>query len=141
MTKYIDNYLSRVKYPSVIVCREKHGTPIYDATSEEKLLKSCLSILKHRNDSGWYFKPDKPRPPKDLLSDEEIAKLPEVYRTAQIKMKNVYSSDLLYYERDLKIYEGIEAALKEKDGKKALAVLLNRSDYEYEGFSIKKLYS
>lgn len=99
----------RIDTGNVIVCREKHGTWYWPASTPEEFAASCATILKQRVKDGWYQEWGEP----DLLTpltDEQFEALPEgrVKEYADAQRKEV-AHTLASYKRH---NHNVKAALR-----------------------------
>ncbi len=133
-------YLAAQANRYVLVAQEKHGTRYFDATTEEAAHKSALALLAERFKLKWYYGPgDAPKPPQGLPSADEIKAMPEgKLKHAALQMLNGYRRDCRDYEQAVEDYKDIQAAIKAKDGAKALKILRDR-DGEYESVRLEPL--
>lgn len=125
----------------ILILHEKHGTYYWPAETDTELYHSALKILTGRfMQNAYYYEPDKPRNNSEL-SLEEINKLPNDSKIKDFAIKNYisYIKNLKCYDSDLLIWEDINKAVKEKDGKLAWQCLRDRSDCEYERVKLAKL--
>jgi hypothetical protein len=125
------------------MCHEKHDTCAYNALTREDCYASALEILEQRFADSYYYKPspDSYGCTEPELSKEEIAKLPDgsIKQAALQQWKRVERNKSAY-EYDLVGYQEIECAIENQDGRLALSILIDRSDYEYERISLEKIH-
>lgn len=124
----------------ILIAEEKHGTRVFDATTEEALYASALVLLKERATGrySWYIEPDEPEKPD--LPEDVVAALP----AGKTKLKAEY--DWEEYRRNMEIYAlemGIwsdtQYAINNNNGKLAWQILRSRSDHEYEYVHLEEL--
>lgn len=118
----------------ILVLEEKHGTTFLNASTDAKLHKAALSVVKSRLDPEYGFYCEEDPPESENITQADIDKLPDG------RGKNLLVAQLKNYERDLKEYEQInqnysnaKKAVKTHDGKTAWRILQSRSGWEYEG--------
>lgn len=127
------------EYPKLYVFHEKHGDNHYLVESLESELKMFLTVLKERNNIGWFnwMKDHKPYSKAPLYSKEDILSMP----VSMDREKSRLLSEYLNYEKMEKECQSIrndwvhiQEAIKNEDGKLAHRILSDLSDGEYEGF-------
>lgn len=129
-------------YPHLMIVKEKYATLYYLINSPEELHAVSLKILTRRNDEGYWY-PDK----SHEYADEErelrsaMANLAAgghgegftAYDTLKLRLASAAMAhrdeERLNRQRD-----EIDAAIATGDGRAAYRVLMDRRDYEYEGF-------
>ena len=112
---------------SILVVNEKHGTRYFDVTTEDRLAKVALYLLKSRFDAGWYPEPE-PIPPLDF-TEADIEKMPKsMWVEARARLSR-HKHVLRQHRED---YDEIKQAIDNKDGKLAFSILQSHDDYEYE---------
>lgn len=132
-----------VKDRRILVCQEKHGTPLYDIPDDEALFRTALFILKERVKDQWIVPPSEDEAPVSPgMTREQAEALPEgsIKRSSQNLLKQ-YEEAMKRHRKDLEEWASVEKALKEKDGKAAWSILQGRRDYEYEGVFLEPLLS
>lgn len=138
----------------IIVATEKHCTRYLDASTPEALAKSALKLLTERWNAGyWYHEPSVMYPETPILSEEEIAALPEHLRsaakTANARAKRdqderVRAQDWYDQARQIVADQDLGHFLfgrkqHERQVSKAWHLLDMRGDYEYEAVELESV--
>jgi len=125
----------------VIVLREKHGDLILDASTEAKMQKAALSIVKARfgGPQSAYLE-DLIEPTKPDIARDKINTIlnKELHRAAESAWYN-YDREMQRYLRAKDRNDDIRRCIAGKSGRLAIQILESRSSYEYEGFSIENV--
>lgn len=130
----------------VLVLKDKYSTRIFRASTEEELHQSSLKILQSKVDNGYISPPENtfdgylysPRMP--TFSQEEIAKLPDgEIKDIAIKERRLYDDFRLEREDNERLWNKVQSALQNKNGKDAFRIIMSRRDYEYEGIDFVDL--
>lgn len=117
--------------------KEKHGTFYFVVLTSEELDAVCLYMLGMRNNQGWYRQPEpiaKENIPSYSLAEAELLKSPA--KEAALQQIKYYQRRLDDNSQDQESWERIQTALQTKNGQLAYDVLAERSDYEYERFTL-----
>lgn len=136
----------------VLICSEKHGTNLYDASTPEALAEASIHVLKDRMDQGWYWRDDDDHPTP--ITDEEIEALPEAYKAQAKKdqardrrrIKEGIAANVFYDEVKRVIDEHDTSSITLGRGKYerqvpvAWDLLDSRSDYEYEHVEVETVW-
>jgi hypothetical protein len=139
LPKYLKQQLDGMKWPTVLVFKDKHSNDYYLLKDVEALGRACLDVLKARLDPEYGYIRN-PGPEKDIYGlQEELPKdaaeaLPEPYRTQALKAIKYNAKKRAEWAEDLERYCMAKKALKEKDGMTAFMILHERRNYEYEGY-------
>lgn len=114
-----------------LVAQEKHGTRVFDATTETALHKSALALVAERLKIGWYYEPEEPKKPE--LTKEQVEALPEGKIRKEAKRQHRdYRQELEEHEEDVEFWQNVQTALETQDGALAWKCLQHRDDHEYE---------
>lgn len=128
-----------VDRPSVLVCHEKHTTPLWYIDSDAELFAVSLVILQNRLDEGWIVEPDgMPKSPGMTLAQVEALPEGPIKDNARNTLV-AYTNQLREHERDASEWTEIHRCLKEKDGRAAWRILQGRCDAEYERVELETL--
>jgi hypothetical protein len=144
----------------VLVCKEKHGTRYYDATSPEAYVASCNKILKERFEDGWTYEKwdDPPMQYSVILTPEEIEKLPEHLRVQEQKKLDTWNQEVQehknhnancdaiekFLQGDLSLEKPVEVTRK-SDGQllrytcTSARILALRKHYQYEEVKVERM--
>ena len=117
----------------ILVLEEKDSTTFLDASTDEKLHKAALSVVKSRLDSEWgcYYEEDAPESMN--IAQEVMNRVPEGRgRDALDKESAQYKRELESSKRMNNDYRKAKKAIETNDGKLAWRLLQSRSDWEYE---------
>jgi hypothetical protein len=95
----------------VLIVHEKHGTRIFDASTDELLAKASIKIIAERL---ALYEPLKPQP-IDVLTEEQIAALPERLQENERDRLRRSKVDLAYYKEDLLFYAEAKRIVEERD--------------------------
>ena len=120
----------------VIVVNGKYGDCYYRAFNSEDIGLFSLQFLQEKLDDGLFGVRPKPEPPKYQPTDFEDDS--ELKLTCSQQHKE-YQQLLKDHESSLKIREFVDRALKERDYALAFSLVNERTNYEYERFSIERL--
>ncbi len=124
----------------ILVLKEKHDTTFLNASTNAKLHKAALSVVKARlhPDWGYYYDPVLPEPIN--LTLEDINKLPDGRgKAALVKQFNAHLKEMEEYRNDQYTYDRAVRAAAQNDGAEAWLILTARSDYEYEGVYLSEV--
>jgi len=116
--------------PHVLILHEHHGRRYLLVQNEDDLYRLALEILDWRfggeKDNGGYYMLEKPvEPPKnEILSDEEINKLPsEGLQEFAKQQRKTNEVNIVSYRREKEQYDAVHEALLKKDGRRAWKIL------------------
>lgn len=124
----------------ILIAYEKHGNRYFDASTPELLAESAFKLLKERWDEGYWYVSEDPPEREDILSEEQIAALPtESLRSAELAKRTYYLAEFNNWQRDEKEILAIQDCVENNLKDKALKLLQNRSDYEYENVELEFL--
>jgi len=127
------------KLPCLLVLDEKHGDRYFLIPDRKTLEKVALFVVTERFKQGyWYNDPRKYKPEPLVMTEAALDSLPEAIREDARKKITDRKKALREWQREMDRYEEIETAVSEHDGGRALAVLIDRQDHEYEGWRIEK---
>lgn len=127
----------------ILIAKEKHGDKVYDVSTIELLDAACLEILAERLFNQWYWRPDEKEKPAEVMSEEEIAALPEGQIRATAARLAKHWKDQQAWDADArKWYDRVKELVQEKESPRvtlrgeewpeSYLSLRERSDYEYE---------
>jgi hypothetical protein len=139
ITRYLQKQIDSMKWPQLLVLKDKHETDYYLCSDVAALGRACLAILKARTDPKHGYIQD-PGPESEIyglkkeLTKEAAEALPDPYREEAIKVIKANARLRAAWKEEVENYETAKKALKEKDGMAAFAILHDRRDHEYEGF-------
>jgi hypothetical protein len=134
----------------VLVWKGKHGSMYFDASTPEVFAESCLELMRIMDEQRWYYIEDLKEVP-----DIDIDSLPEPYRTDATKnLKRIVEQNREANDNNETVL-AIRKAVAEHDvslvtyGKgrnertepAAWALLRSRSDYEYEGVTVERVWA
>lgn len=140
LNSYLGNIEPVPAEPIIVKFKEKHGSYHYIAHTREDVMAICYGILKERFKAGYFYdwmkdyKSDTPKP-DFTLSDIEL--MPESLRSEKdnlIKKIQTYEKSLREAEKYRNFYNVIKEAVEKKDGLKAIQILNEQRNSEYEGF-------
>ncbi len=122
----------------VMILHEHHGDRYLDVSTQEKLQKASLSVVKGRfgvkNDYYPFEEPTDPGP--SPFNEEDIEKQHELFapviRTEILRHKAAVEA----YKALKRQYESIKYCLEKNDGILAYRILQQRKYYDDEGFDI-----
>jgi len=131
-----------LKYPQLIVFKEKHADQYYLVESKEAEYRLFLQVLTERNKLDWYSWMEDVRPyfvgPIPKYNREDIDKIPESLESEKKKLL----SELIRWEKAekeseeiKKDYKLIQEAIKNSDTELAYKLLNKYSQDEYSGWS------
>lgn len=130
--------------PLLIVWREKHGDVYEAATTPAAVSKLFLNKMKERFDDGWYDwmleQKNQLKAPK--FTREEVEALPDSFadqREGFLEQIQKFEKKTKEVMRYFKVYEDIKKALKESDGRKAIRLMSQMKNHEYENFNVEPL--
>jgi len=134
----------------IIVCKEKHITRYWDASTNEVLYASSLAILKYRFEDGTYYEPEYyGQPPGQLTYELELElaivdAMPDCEtKTAALEHihKQMNEDDKKYgwFMDEMQEWRAIKRAIATSNSKLAYRILQLRSGNEYEGFEVEEL--
>lgn len=122
--------------PQIVVFKEKHGDRHYIIYSADDFRKICLSLVKERNQYGWYSHLEYQKEPVvPTFTKENISTLPTEFQAEATKTWSRYEKDMKTYKEFQSLIELRKKAL-EGDGYSAAAFIQEMNDGEYEGYEI-----
>ncbi len=142
---YLAKRLKRLEFPVIIKFNDHHQEFMHYAEDAEEMGKIFLHVLDNRMDSYFYLDEDAKLfddGDEDILTIEQIQKLPKQYREDAMKKFNEREEDHSEASQNNKVYEKAKKALKIKDGALAWECLeahIQYNDEEYEFIPIKGL--
>ena len=122
----------------VLVLEGHYQDSFYDVSTSELLYAAALTILKNSMATGVYLEPDSSAKEPELTR-KQIEELPESsIKNAALAQWNTYEKMMARYEEDMRMFNMIQTAIKDEDGKLAWRVMNMRSDagFEDESFTI-----
>ncbi len=122
----------------ILILKEHHGERYLDISTQAKLDKVALSVVKGRfSGENDYYPMEESDPPEPLdFTEEDISKMPEsLKKTAQTTMDQ-YKRRLQQYEADQKREELVKGCLETNDAKLAWKILNSRKCNEDESFQV-----
>ena len=128
-----------IKYPRVLVFREKYGNRYFLIKSKEDFEKAALKVVKDRINYGFIYEPEA-LDTSNLVSEETLNKLIETVPKDSSLYKDIKKNiskqkqDMEINKEELAQYNRAKLAVDSNSGKIALGVIRERSDYEYEGW-------
>lgn len=122
--------------PQIVVFNEKHGDLHYIIYSADDFRKICLSLVKERNQYGWYshFEYEK-MPVIPTFTKESISTLPTEFQVEATKTWLKYERDMKSYKEFQSLTELLKKAL-DGDGYAAAELIEEMNGGEYEGYEI-----
>lgn len=122
--------------PQIVVFKEKHGDRHYIIHSADDFRKICLSLVKERNQYGWYSHLDYQKEPAvPTFTKESISTLPTEFQGEATKTWSRYEKDMKTYKEFQSLIELRKKAL-EGDGYSAAELIQEMNGGEYEGYEI-----
>jgi hypothetical protein len=129
-------------HKQILVCREKHGTRYFDASTPRKRSLAALKLVRERIEE-YYRNPTDEEIEVDRaasqISLEALSQLPEGIRKDVQRRATRAKGDLEFLLGERELYQQAQEALRIKDGELAWKVLWGRRDYEYEDVSLETL--
>ena len=130
------NRTVKVIQPTIVVVEEKHGNRYFIANTQQELFDISLKLVKERFEAGYFGeKTSLPLAPEYTRAEAEALK-PGI-RSAVLKTITKWENDVLEIKNDNEMFERAERAIAKKDGKEALMILADRSDYQYENVTLE----
>ena len=123
----------------VMILTEHHGKVYLDASTEERLHRAALSVIRGRFgvQSDYYgLGEEELREPKKPFTEEQFANVPDSLRQEADKQMATYRDEMRLYQARNNEANLILKALQEKDGKLAWKILKSRSHYMDESVEI-----
>ena len=122
--------------PQIVVFKEKHGDRHYIIYSADDFRKICLSLVKERNQYGWYSHLEYQKEPVvPTFTKESISTLPTEFQAEATKTWSRYEKDMKTYKEFQSLIELRKKAL-EGDGYSAAEFIQEMNGGEYEGYEI-----
>ena len=122
--------------PQIVVFKEKHGDRHYIIYSADDFRKICLSLVKERNQYGWYSHLEYQKEPVvPTFTKESISTLPTEFQAEATKNWSRYEKDMKTYKEFQSLIELRKKAL-EGDGYSAAEFIQEMNDGEYDGYEI-----
>lgn len=121
---------------SVLVFKEKHGSVYYVVDNDDELFAVALAVVSGRLAMGYYYYDPGPAPTIDLTK-EKIAFLPESLQDDARRRLKEHKQRLDFWRNESAIWDVLNKAVKEGDGRRAWEALQDRRDWEYEGYSLE----
>ena len=119
----------------ILDVRSKHGTSYYDASTDNKLYKLALQILRSRHGKGLYSAGTPPKEPP--ATREMVQNWPQgAMRTAAEEAWKQYDRAQSDYKWRQDFEREVDEALRNKAGKDAWNLLVSREDHEYEELAL-----
>jgi len=117
-------------YHAVLVIHEKHSNYYVHLDSEATLHKAALALLATRLKAKWYTLPERPKAPGYTLA--MVDDMPASLQAAARQTFKIYEREVKEYVSASAEVTEIKKAVKDRDGKTAWMILLNRRGSEYE---------
>jgi len=122
--------------PRIVVFKEKHGDRHYIIHSSDDFRKICLSLVKERNQYGWYSHLEYEKEPViPTFTKESISTLPTEFQAEATKTWTKYERDMKTYKELQSLIELRKKAL-DGDGYSAAEFIKEMDHSEYEGYEI-----
>ena len=122
--------------PQIVVFKEKHGDRHYIIYSGDDFRKICLSLVKERNEYGWYSHLDYQKQPQTpSFTKESISTLPVEFQAEATKTWNNYVRDMKTWKDFQSLIELRKKAL-DGDGFAAADLIQQMNGGEYEGYEV-----
>ena len=122
----------------IMILVEHHGNRYLDVSTQEKLEKASLSVVKGRfGGNNEYYPieaPVDPGPPP--FTEEQIEQLDKLFQPVARTEVLRHKSKLQSYNNEKKLQESIRYCIENNDGKLAYRILQSRRGYEDESFEI-----
>jgi hypothetical protein len=122
--------------PQIVVFKEKHGDRHYIIYSADDFRKICLSLVKERNEYGYYSHLEfQKEPVVPTFTKESISTLPTEFQAEATKTWSRYEKDMKTYKEFQSLIELRKKAL-EGDGYSAAEFIQEMNGGGYEGYEI-----
>jgi hypothetical protein len=122
--------------PQIVVFKEKHGDLHYIIHSADDFRKICLSLVKERNEYGWYSHLEYQKEPVvPTFTKESISTLPTEFQAEATKTWSRYEKDMKTYKEFQSLIELRKKAL-DGDGYSAAEFIQEMNSGEYGGYEI-----
>lgn len=108
----------------------KYDSIYYLIETLQDAYDACLERVKENAESGFYYEPKKPT--GELISVEDLA---APLRATAINHNKRVKAEAAQYQEDILEWEILQLALK-GDAEAAVYLIMQRKDYEYEGWGI-----
>ena len=134
--KRIDRLFEEPGRPVTVVFREKHGDDQSACLNRDELERVCLTKLWSRYHIDYFdvgLKPTPPPIPKDAVD----AMIDGGIKRCAVDEWACYDREHGQHEDAIKQLEMVKAALRDRDGTLAFAVLQARDNGEYESFDVE----
>jgi hypothetical protein len=122
---------------SVLVCREKRGDRYFVTPDDKSLFKNALLILRGRLVSDWYEAPG-PKPEDLDYVKDDVVSMPKSFQEQAYEKLRKHEDKVREWNLVTAMWDRIQEACSNADGRLAWSILLKRSDYEYETVSLEK---
>jgi hypothetical protein len=128
--------VGRLHPNSLLVVKEKHGDRYFAVPTLEALYRVALSLIQERFESDYFYEPEEFEPSEDFPKEEltKIKKSP--YGEEFLKNYQTNAQRKEDHDAEAKDYVQIETAIKDKDGRLAWYIVINRKFCEYEGYEL-----
>lgn len=122
--------------PRIVSFKEKHGDRHYIIYSADDFRKICLSLVKERNEYGYYSHLEHQKEPVvPTFTKESISTLPTEFQAEATKTWSRYEKGMKTYKEFQFLIELRRKAL-EGDGYSAADFIQEMNGSEYEGYEI-----
>lgn len=122
--------------PQIVIFKEKYGDRHYIIQSADDFRKICISLVKERNQYGWYSHLEYQKEPVvPTFTKESISTLPTEFQAEATKTWSKYEKDMKAYKEFQYLIELRKKAL-EGDGYSAAEFIQKMNGGEYEGYEI-----
>lgn len=137
-TRRIAQRFDNVKWPRLLVLKDKHENEYFLITDIDALWRASLQIVEARLIQLYFYEPKREKLIEEV-PDDVIDKLPEAMKKKAISDKGSNKFAEKRYQRELEQWQNIQKALADKNGALAYKILDDRKDHEYEGFAFERL--
>lgn len=120
------------KYPHLLIFKEKHCDIYYHITSKEDRIKVLVDTFKRRDEDGYWYHYDEPKPPQELVE------VPEDLDDEAKKALEKINKDREKFNRQQKeiAQERLNYMFaKAGDEDAIINIMYDRQDYQYEEFT------
>lgn len=113
--------------PQILVAQHKHGDTYYIVNSAQDMLYAKAQMIRDWDRNQMFYAPDEPYIRTQdaeigVLSDEEIAALPEAFRASALTARRSILSAQAAHARDLEAYALLQEFLSADSLEDALAL-------------------
>jgi hypothetical protein len=143
MTKRQGGWDRRLQEPNkrwIAIFKEKHGTHQYVILNEAEVDRVCLFVLKIRLRDKWYYEPKAPELKATAYTRAEAEALKSPAKEVSLQEIKQNERKQNAYQESKELWDRIQKAIQDNDGKEAFNILMERSDHEYESFELVSGY-